>query len=160
MGLEKVDDNVYLVSGKIRDQVGEYDCLHIGGDEVASVFSKFVGKIITLRYWVFNRAVLTVEEATELMLEDMFSIGGVSAKCVHNWSEITGYLYTTEECIIGGHDMLHQLKGYMGKHVLMEVTINQGVDASFYLDEPIKQLTSTEFLMDIIRNPPSWKGTK
>lgn len=160
MGMEKINESTYLLSGKVRDHVDERLCIHVGGTEVATEFNKFTGKFVTLRYWVFNRAIVTVEEATELMLEDMFTVGGISSKCIHHYSEMTGYLYTTEECIVGGHDILRLLEGYMGMHLLMEIQVHQSVNNEFYKLDSVKELTSTELLMNMIRVPPTWDGGK
>lgn len=156
MGMERLDDGTYLISGKIRDQANEHQCLHIGGDAVAEAFKEFVGKVITLRYWVFNKAIVTVEEATELMLESIFEIGAVHSKCIHHWSEMTGYLYTTEECVVGGHDMLFILKSFIGLHVLLEVKAHEGEEPVYHpndcrSNEQVKSQSSVDYLMNMFR---------
>ena len=44
----------------------------------------------------------------------------------HMWySEITGYLWTDEEIVVGGHDLLTELMNYTGKWLHLEIEIEE-----------------------------------
>jgi len=79
------------------------------------------GKKVTARYWITNKEA-TKEEATESLL---VTLSGM-AECNFGscYSEITGYLWTDEECNIGGHDLLGELHGHVGKWLILKVDIH------------------------------------
>lgn len=78
-------------------------------------------KKVTVRYWITDKQI-TKEEAnniTALMAE-----GIVDANLWAQYSEITGYLYTDEELNIGGHNLLQELKSFIGKWVYLEIQMH------------------------------------
>jgi len=79
-------------------------------------------KEVTVRYWITDKEA-TKEEAIKSLLA---TLSGV-ADCDFGskYSEITGYLWTDEECNIGGHDLLGELHSYVGKWLILEIDIHQ-----------------------------------
>lgn len=65
----------------------------------------------------------------ELMLMTITKLAGVSysgdsqIEYGHAYSEITGYLWTTEDLKVGGHDLIAELRSYLGKwcHFMVKV---------------------------------------
>ncbi|MNM23084.1 hypothetical protein D3C81_334750 [compost metagenome] len=141
MSIESVTDNVYLLGGKIRDQYGEHCCLHVHAQELAEYMNQFAGKMVTMRYWVNDRELTSVEHATELTLEQVMGAGAVSASCTHHWSEVTGYLYTTENAQVGGHDLIAELESWVGKYLLLEITVHDESPTLEQLTETAKKIT-------------------
>ncbi|MNO21509.1 hypothetical protein D3C76_112830 [compost metagenome] len=133
--MEKVEGNVHLIGGKIRDQYADHCCLHVHDIELADYFEQFVGKCVTVRYWVNDRALESVDQAVELTLEEAFGQGAVHANCTHHWSEVTGYLYTTENAKVGGHDLIAELESWVGKFVLMEIKVHEGEEPLYHPDD-------------------------
>lgn len=140
MGIESVTDNVYLLGGKIRDQYGDHCCIHVHDQELGEYMQQFMGKMVTMRYWVNNRELTSVEHATELTLEQVMGVGGVEAVCDHHWSEVTGYLYTTEEAKVGGHDLIAELEGCVGKFLLLEITVHEDAPITEQVKDTAKKI--------------------
>lgn len=49
--------------------------------------------------------------------------GEVSHKYYHCYSELTGYLWTEEECKCGGHDLINILKSHFGEYMYMKIDV-------------------------------------
>lgn len=128
-------DKVHILKGKIRTQYNDHCCVHVHDEELGDWMKQFVGKCVTVRYWINDRALETVEECIERTLEMEFGQGAVLAKCDHQYSEITGYLYTNEDAKVGGHDLIRELSSYEKKFVLMEVTVYEGDEEHFHPDD-------------------------
>ena len=82
------------------------------------------GKYLSVQYWISDVA-LSEREIKECYLEQLYGIG--KAKYNMHWSEDTGYLWTDEDLMVGGHDLLEELKSHVGKFVHMEISYNQEV---------------------------------
>jgi hypothetical protein len=141
VSIESVTGNVYLLGGKIRDQYADYCCLHVHDQELARYMMQFAGKYVTMRYWVNDRELKSVEHAIELTLEQVMGAGCVDAKCVHHGSEITGYLYTTEDAQVGGHNLIAELESWCGKFVLLEIEVHDEAPAGAVVNEVAKQIS-------------------
>ncbi len=50
-------------------------------------------------------------------------IGEVTSKYYHCYSDLTGYLWTTEEFKCGGHDIPKILSSHMGEYIHMEIEL-------------------------------------
>jgi len=79
------------------------------------------GKPVSVRYWITDKEA-TKEEATTDFLRTV--IGLAECKFGARYSEITGYLWTDEECNIGGHNLLAELHSYIGKWLILEIDIH------------------------------------
>lgn len=104
---------------------GENDeALFIGEIEepIAYVFEEEIqGKQVSVRYWISDTE-KTKEELDENMI--MTLAGAVDADYGDRYSDIAGYLWTDEELHIGGHNLLSELRNYIGKFVYMEIEVH------------------------------------
>lgn len=111
-----------------EDDYGEnWDALFIGesNQPIAEIFEDdFVAKQVTVRYWTSDKE-KTKEELQESALRKLF--GDVNANYSDAYSEITGYLWTDEELNIGGHDLLEEIRSYLGKYIHLEVDIHSNL---------------------------------
>lgn len=80
------------------------------------------GRYLSVRYFVTDEP----REAEELesALASLVT-GEGDAKYYVAYSETTGYLWTTEELEVGGHDLLEELRASIGKYLRLEVTYHQ-----------------------------------
>lgn len=108
-----------------KREYGEaYSILFLSGDDrpLAEILDESIrGKQVTARYWITEKP-CTKEEASEDHLNQV--IGLAETDFGARYSEITGYLWTDEECKIGGHDLIDELKYEMGKHLILEIEIH------------------------------------
>jgi len=107
-------------------------CVHSGseGEEllfISSVVPPLAEKLqddlwnqnsVTVRYWITSKE-SSEEEAMEAVLEVMS--GKVKCDFGAHYSELTGYLWTDERCMIGGHDLISRLKSHVGKWVILQI---------------------------------------
>ena len=89
---------------------------------VEDIFYDIANKFATVRYFISDKKVL-LEEAQKLFIEKLY--GKISVEYEIHYSETTGYLWTTEELEVGGHDLLEELKSYIGKYLILIVDINE-----------------------------------
>lgn len=75
---------------------------------------------VNVRYFVTDKEV-SLDEAQGQFLKNLMGIADV--KFQSYYSEYTGYLWTDEDIIIGGHDLLEELKGYDGKYLILLIDI-------------------------------------
>ena len=78
-------------------------------------------KTVTARYWITDTQ-LDKSVVKEQFLSEM--LGFADCEFGHRYSEITGYLWTDEEVKIGGHDLLAELRTYVGKWLTLEIEIH------------------------------------
>lgn len=108
-----------------ESEYGEnWEALFIGENTqpLAQIFEEtFVGKQVTVRYWTSENE-KTKEELQESVLRKLF--GGVDAEYDDYYSEITGYLWTDEDINVGGHDLLNEIRSYVGRYILLEVDVH------------------------------------
>lgn len=76
------------------------------------------GCYLSVSYFVADKE-LSSDELQEHFLNSLY--GDSSAWYHVAWSEITGYLWTNEEIMVGGHDLLEELKGNVGKFLHLEI---------------------------------------
>lgn len=78
-------------------------------------------KKTTVRYWTSAEEtnIEAMQEATAKQ-----AIGKLDALYQHRYSECTGYLWTDEELNIGGHDLIEELKGDIGKYLILEMEVH------------------------------------
>lgn len=113
-------------SGMLEERTyGEDDyVLFLSGSKVplAEIIGDAIGgKQVTARYWITNQP-CTKEEANEEFMKQV--MGLADAKYDVHYSDITGFLWADEECNIGGHDLIEELKGEIGKHLILEIEIH------------------------------------
>lgn len=76
------------------------------------------GKNVTVRYWI-TEAPCTKEQAIESAM--LIVMGFTQVNFWSRYSELTGYLWTDEDLIVGGHDLIAELKSHTGKWLIMEI---------------------------------------
>lgn len=79
------------------------------------------GKYLSVCYWISDKE-RSKEEISERFTALMF--GESSAEYKDYYSEATGYLWTDEECNIGGHDLIEELRQNLGKYCILEIEFN------------------------------------
>ena len=109
------------------------DILHIGDDILSELIQddiKDYGNYLSVRYFTSDEET-TIDKA---ILENIKKISGVGDVCWgHRYSEVTGYLYTNNEIKVGGHDLLDELEGYVGKYLIL--IIDYYIEVDVYLNE-------------------------
>ncbi|NRA92340.1 MAG: hypothetical protein HRU26_06580 [Psychroserpens sp.] len=101
-----------------------WDALFIGENSqpIAEIFEEdFEAKQVTVRYWTSDEE-KTKEEIQESVLRQLF--GDVEANYNDDYSETTGYLWTDEDLNVGGHDLLEEIRSYLGKFIYLEVDVH------------------------------------
>lgn len=97
-----------------------YDALYLSSEPytLPRVLSWIQSKPITVRYWISDTQ-LTKEQAQEKTIHMLCGKGG--ADYYHYYSELTGYLWTTENLKVGGHDLLAELRSHVGRWLILEI---------------------------------------
>ena len=119
-----METKVYKGIVKEGDYGENSDALFIGegSQPIAKIFEEdFEAKQVTVRYWTSD-VEKTKEEIQESVLRKLF--GDVDAMYSDSYSEITGYLWTDEELNVGGHDLIEEIRSYLGKFIYLEVDIH------------------------------------
>ena len=104
------------------------DILYIEGVEepLAEYFlNNISGKRVTVNY-IISKTKKTKDKA---MIEFQEELEGI-AECDygHAYSEYTGYLWTDEDVMIGGHDLLNELRSHIGKYINLDIKIHTKED--------------------------------
>jgi len=77
------------------------------------------GKYLSVSYYISDERMESEEKLQNSFLRALDGDSDVQyAVC---YSEITGYLYTTEELKVGGHDLIRELTSYVGKYLYLKV---------------------------------------
>ena len=74
------------------------------------------GLCVSVRYWIADKED-TFETITEM--SQRILMGDATAEYCARYSEITGYLWTDENLIIGGHDLIEELRSSVGKYLIL-----------------------------------------
>lgn len=87
-------------------------------EPLASVLKDNISnKQVSVRYWITN-CKASVEEATADFM------GWATCEFESRYSEITGYLWTDEECKIGGHNLIAELRSFVDKWLILQIDIH------------------------------------
>ncbi len=81
-----------------------------------------VGKCVTVRYYVCDKE-MSVDEALEAFLGKLY--GAVDTEYGAVYSETTGYLWFDDKFSVGGHNLRDELVSYVGKYLILLVTIEE-----------------------------------
>jgi hypothetical protein len=92
---------------------------------LAEIAEQFNGKCISVRYWTSDEPLGSVEEADALIAH--IALGGADIKYSAHYSEETGFLWCDEDFKVGGHDLIEEVSSFIGKYLLMEVLVHNGV---------------------------------
>ena len=78
-------------------------------------------KQVTVRYWVCETACSAEQASTDYLQTCM---GYATSEYGAAYSEMTGYLWTTEKLQIGGHDLMAELRSALGKYLILEIEVH------------------------------------
>ena len=105
------------------------DILHLDGDlddrypyeplaETISDDLERYGRYASVRYWTAAGPM-----ADDILMENAVRslLGDADADYGARYSEVTGYLWTDEDIMVGGHDLLEELKSQAGRYCLLEI---------------------------------------
>jgi hypothetical protein len=87
-------------------------------EPLAEELQWMVQKKVTVRYWISDRQ-CSKEEISAEFTKVLF--GASDGQFGARYSEITGYLWTDEELKVGGHDLIMELKSFVGKWLILEI---------------------------------------
>jgi len=76
------------------------------------------GHYLTIRYFVMDKD-LPIQEIEEYYFKQL--IGKGEANWCACYSEITGYLYTDVDLVVGSHNLLNELESSAGKYIMLEI---------------------------------------
>jgi hypothetical protein len=60
-----------------------------------------------------------LDEIKEVNVRALF--GAIDTNFAVHYSDMTGYLWTDEDLMVGGHDLLAELTSHTGKYLVLEV---------------------------------------
>jgi len=78
-------------------------------------------KLINVTYYISDKE-MTLEEAQLISVISITGLAKVDYEA--HYSEYTGYLWTDEEFIVGGHDLLEELRTYSGKYLILNIEVH------------------------------------
>lgn len=102
--LSESDFAVSILAETIRDDMEEH------------------GEFLSVRYFVADKP-MADDELAKAWIRYLYGKGDVDY-CVR-YSEITGYLWTNQDIKVGGHDLLEELYGSLGKFLHLEITYSR-----------------------------------
>ena len=79
------------------------------------------GKQVAIRYWIAD-APCTREDVNESLMRKV--TGVAETQFGSEYSYDTGYLGTYEECKIGSHDLMNELRDAVGKWLILEIEVH------------------------------------
>lgn len=92
-------------------------------DPLAAQLQELKGKVVTVRYWICQEKI--TKEAIAYKIGEAL-LDKMDVDFNHTYSELTGYLWTTENLKIGGHDLLKELRSFTGAYCILEIEIHNG----------------------------------
>ena len=76
------------------------------------------GQYLSVRYFITDSPVAE-DKLEEALVAYLIGAGDFGYRMYY--SEATGYLWTDEDLMVGGHDLLAELKSNLGKYVHLEI---------------------------------------
>lgn len=125
-----MNDNIIYLRGKINFNgylsADANDCTAIQTEDENIIFAEFFeenldNKQVSISYYISDKP-LAREGLEKQYINKVMGI--VDAGCYPIYSDITGYLWTEEDCIIGGHNLLEEINNYEGKYIDMQIVIH------------------------------------
>jgi hypothetical protein len=110
-----------------------YTALYVGDTVLAKAVVDDMdehGHWLSVRYGISPHEVKNISEILLTVLErleggERTPGGRIQIRYEHAYSDITGYLWTNEDLIVGGHDLLNELRSYKGKFAVIEITYHE-----------------------------------
>jgi len=116
-----------LLEGRIGTaSYGEADDLvAIAGVSLSGMLTSLEGLRVTVRYYISDVPV-TLEQADLHLIEVLH--GAADGSLCPCYSEMTGYLWTDEKGMVGGHDLIERFYHlrYQGKYAAFECVVHEG----------------------------------
>lgn len=121
--MRKITYSGWLSIGGDIDDEEKYNVLFISCVDrpLAEELEFLKNKEVSVRYWISDKEISISDAIESFALKVM---GLCYAKFDVNYSEATGFLWTDEFLKVGGHDLLKELKSYVGKYLIIEIEIN------------------------------------
>lgn len=96
------------------------DGLYIGDIIISKELEVLHNKNVTVSFYISN----TEQSKDGLKENNILSIAGVlTANYGDCYSEYTGYLWTTDELMIGNHDLIEDLSSHSGKYCHLSIYV-------------------------------------
>ena len=115
---------ILLLEGKIREKEnGDHaDALYIGADIIAEAISdNFQShRAPVFCCWAISERPITPYDLLGIAVEQ--ANGDVDAIYYHRYSEITGYLWTEQDAIIGGHNLVEIFGNHIKRYAILVVS--------------------------------------
>lgn len=83
--------------------------------------SDISNKQVSVSYWITDKQ-CTKDEAQEQFLKKLY--GSADCKFKSHYGDITGYLWSDENLVIGGHDLLQELRSNIDKFLVLDITVH------------------------------------
>jgi len=115
-----------IIKGLIQEWTSDFDQVAINGDILGDQWDweDFTGKVVHLRYFISEAPIESLEDAIEGQIRTFY--GALEADgypvCGSEW---TGQYAYEQEFVIGGHDLLEELRSHVGQYVLIEVRLDE-----------------------------------
>ena len=117
-----------VINGLIKENTSfDYDYISVDGENIMSEIRDYLGVyareevlVKSLRFAISNKPIKSLDDVL-LDIQMMFESETLDIEYSHAYSEYTGYLWTDEKLVIGGHDLLNEIKGNIGKYIHLEI---------------------------------------
>lgn len=77
-----------------------------------------LGRYLSVRYFIAD-AERSLAELEDSLIRQL--VGDAEVEYHSHYSEVTGYLWTDENIVVGGHDLLSELDSSLGKFAHLEI---------------------------------------
>jgi hypothetical protein len=110
------------MNGLLEEWTSDYDQISIDGEALGDQydFEDFIGKKVFVRYFISAAPIVDLDAAIEGQLRTFFGALEAEAYTVFG-SEWTGEYGFNQEFVVGGHDLIEELRTHVGKYILLEV---------------------------------------
>lgn len=139
--IEMIDDNDYCIGIKnireIKTFSGKDYVDESGGFPMSFEMENRIGwrdKYANIHFYTSNSPI-DPETVEEEYIKEVMGLAETEYK--HHYSGYTGYLSTTEEFKVGGHDILEILRSNYGEYIHMEIELFKRDELPEYIKEKI-----------------------
>lgn len=119
----------FIFSGLIQEKyyMNNEEALFVGDSEypiVEEFEENFDERQVSIRYYISDTR-KTKQELLEGLILNI--CGAVEAEYYDKYSECTGYLWTEENMVVGGHNLEQEIRSYVGKYLYLEVDLHEQI---------------------------------
>lgn len=112
-------DDILYMDALYREGGVDYD-----NEPLVEILQESIsGMTVSVRYWVCTDKMTKDEAVSSFVMNTLYGMPADCKYCQYA-SEDTGFLWCDEYIKIGGHDLLAELKSFVGKYVILEVDIH------------------------------------